>query len=57
MAAIKRSLGLLGAILLASCASEEEGRSDEPVPVVAETVRFIPDQTAVEALGAARWGS
>lgn len=54
MAAIKRSLGLLGAILLASCASEEEGRSDEPVPVVAETVRFLPDQTEVEAIGTAR---
>ena len=54
MAAIKRSLGLLGAILLASCASEKEGRSDEPVPVGAETVRFLPDQTEVEAIGTAR---
>ena len=54
MAAIKRSLGLLGAILLASCASEEEGRSDEPIPVVAETVQFLPDQTEVEAIGTAR---
>lgn len=54
MAAFNRTLGLLGAVLLASCSSESGERSEEAIPVVAETVRFLPEQTEVEAIGTAR---
>lgn len=54
MTPFNRALGLLGAILLASCSSENEERTEEAVPVVAEDVRFLPEQTQVEAIGTAR---
>ena len=54
MAAFNRTLGLLGAVLLASCSSESGERIEEAIPVVAETVRFLPEQTEVEAIGTAR---
>jgi len=49
-----RTLGLLGAVLLASCSSESGERTEEAVPVVAEALRFLPEQTEVEAIGTAR---
>lgn len=54
MTPFNRALGLLGAILLASCSSENEERNEEAVPVVAGDVRFLPEQTQVEAIGTAR---
>lgn len=54
MTPLNRTLGLLGAILLVSCSSENGERTEDAVPVVAEDVRFLPEQTQVEAIGTAR---
>ncbi|MBX7483549.1 efflux RND transporter periplasmic adaptor subunit [Qipengyuania qiaonensis] len=54
MAFQKRSLGLFGAMLLAGCSQSGQERASEAIPVVAETLRFIPEQVAVEAIGSAR---
>lgn len=49
-----RILGLFGAVLVAACSSGDGERSEEAVPVVAEEVRFLPENVAVEAIGTAR---
>ncbi|MDG5746810.1 efflux RND transporter periplasmic adaptor subunit [Qipengyuania sp. XHP0207] len=54
MTFLNRSLGMLGAVLLAACSSESGERDEEAVPVVAEDVRFLPEQVEVEAIGTAR---
>ncbi|MXP10350.1 efflux RND transporter periplasmic adaptor subunit [Pseudoblastomonas halimionae] len=54
MASKIHTLFLLGAALLAGCSSGEEERTEEAIPVVAEVVRFLPEQTEVEAIGTAR---
>ncbi|RDS77182.1 efflux RND transporter periplasmic adaptor subunit [Alteriqipengyuania lutimaris] len=46
-------LGSLG-LLIAACSSGEEEREEEPVPVVAQEVRFLPEVSQVEAIGTAR---
>ena len=48
------TLGFLGAVLLAACSSESSESSEEAVPVVAEDVRFLPEEVEVEAIGTAR---
>ncbi len=54
MALFKRSVGLLCAAFLAACSTEGGERDEEAVPVVAEDVRFVPEQVEVEAIGTAR---
>ncbi|WP_375289657.1 efflux RND transporter periplasmic adaptor subunit [Qipengyuania sp.] len=54
MISLNRVFGLLCALCLASCSSESGERTEEAVPVVAEKVRYIPEQTKVEAIGTAR---
>ena len=54
MGSIIRPLGLLGGILLAGCSPEGAERAEEAIPVVAETVRLLPEQTRIEAIGTAR---
>lgn len=54
MAFLFRALGLIGSILLVGCSSGSEERSDDPIPVVAEALRVLPEQTEVEAIGTAR---
>lgn len=54
MISINRAFGFLGAILLASCSSQDGERTEEAIPVVAEPVRFLPETTEVEAIGTAR---
>ena len=49
-----RSLAIVSAILLFGCSPSDEQRENEAVPVVAETLRFLPEQTEVEAIGSAR---
>ena len=49
-----RILGLFGAVLVAACSSGDGERSEEAIPVVAEEVRFLPENVAVEAIGTAR---
>lgn len=47
------ALGSLG-LLMVACSSGEEERTDDPVPVVAQEVRFLPEVSQVEAIGTAR---
>lgn len=47
------ALGCLG-MAVAGCADGEEEREQEPVPVVAQEVRFLPEVSQVEAIGTAR---
>lgn len=54
MAILNRSLGLVGAILLAACSSEDGERGEEAVPVVAEDLRFLPEQVEIDTIGTAR---
>ena len=46
--------GVVAAILLASCSSGEEDTAKEAIPVIAENLRFLPEQVVVEAIGTAR---
>ena len=55
MGSIIRPLGLLGGILLAGCSPEGAERAEEAIPVVAETVRLLPEQTRIEAIDADRF--
>lgn len=48
------SLAVVGAMFLSGCSPSEEDRVEEPVPVIAQTLRFLPEQTEVEAIGSAR---
>ena len=54
MSSPNRILGLFGAVLVAACSSGDGERSEEAIPVVAEEVRFLPENVAVEAIGTAR---
>jgi len=49
-----RSLAMIGAALLLGCSPSDEERVEEAIPVVAETLRFLPDELEVEAIGSAR---
>lgn len=46
--------GLLASLALASCSEAEPDRERQAVPVVAQSVRVLPEQTEVEAIGTAR---
>lgn len=46
--------GLLSSLALANCSDPEPDNQREPVPVVAQSVRILPEQAEVEAIGTAR---
>ncbi len=51
----KQMPAILGAVLIAACSAGDEGeRRDDAIPVVAEVLRVLPEESTVEAIGSAR---
>ena len=49
-----RSAAIACCLILSGCASSEPEPERDPVPVVAQEIRVLPEQTQVEAIGSAR---
>ncbi|MXP45588.1 efflux RND transporter periplasmic adaptor subunit [Allopontixanthobacter sediminis] len=54
MVSLKRTYLALAAVLLAGCAADEEPPEREAVPIIAQKVAMLPEQSRVEAIGSAR---
>lgn len=51
---LARTFGAAICLFLAACSEAESEPERDPVPVVAQDVRFLPEETQVEAIGSAR---
>ncbi|MGB5778773.1 MAG: efflux RND transporter periplasmic adaptor subunit [Allopontixanthobacter sediminis] len=54
MVSLKRTYLALAAVLLTGCAADEEPPEREAVPIIAQKVAMLPEQSQVEAIGSAR---